>query len=57
MRRRDEGADEKARVGAEGSEETTQVGRVREFKRRERGWVEAGIWGGGLAADRGVFRV
>lgn len=55
MRRRDEGADGKWRVGVEGSEDTTQVGRVREFKRRERGWV--GVWGGGLVADRGVFRV
>lgn len=45
MRRRDEGADGKARVGAEGSEERTHVGGVREFKRGERGWMEAGVRG------------
>lgn len=33
----------KARVGAEGSEERTQVGGVREFKGGERRWVEAGV--------------
>ncbi len=37
MRQRDEGADGKARVGAEGSEERTQVGGVREFKWGEKG--------------------
>lgn len=45
MRRRDEGADGKARVGAEGSKQRTQVGGVREFKRGERGWEEAGDTG------------
>lgn len=43
MRRRDEGAVGKARVGAEGSEDRTQVGGVREFKRGERGFVEEGV--------------
>lgn len=41
MRRRDEGPDgADGRAGAEGSEERTQVGGVRESKRGERGWVE-----------------
>lgn len=38
----DEGADGKARVGAEGIVDRTQVGRVREFKRGEKGWLEEG---------------
>lgn len=42
MRRRDKGADGKARVGAEGSEERTQVGGVREFK-----WGEKRMGRGG----------